>query len=190
MAAKLCKICGSSELVKGRRLCAPCNRKRSAKYSSKERRAAKHNATCEACSKTFRAWRKSQIICGNCYKESLKTGFKKNGYCFIPKTSKHTHREIAEKLIGRKLDTNEVVHHVDENPLNNELENLWVMSRHHHGKLHGFLRLQKVIYEKSLDKHSVNCWNILRVDQTTAWLEMTSAKVIKLIELDNQQPSF
>lgn len=54
--------------------------------------------------------------------------------------------------------------------------------------IHVFLRLQKVIYEKSLDKQSVNCWNILRVNQTKAWLEMTGANVIKLIELDNQQP--
>jgi hypothetical protein len=66
---------------------------------------------------------------------------------------------------------------------------LWIMSRYNHGKLHEFLRIQRVAYEKSLGKNSVNCWNLFRVNQTTAWLETTNAKVKKLIELDNQQSS-
>ena len=63
------------------------------------------------------------------------------------------------------------------------------MEKRKKDRSYSFLRIQRVIYEKSLDKHSVNCWDNLRVIQTTAWLEMTNAKVLKLNELVNQQPS-
>lgn len=189
MGTKLCKKCGSPELAKGRRICKYCNRERSKKYYSNEKRKAKLNSFCAACKELFHAWREKQILCGSCYKDSVNTGFEPNKYVFNPKKSDHVHRKMAEDLIGRKLSKNEVVHHVDENPKNNSLDNLWVMSRYHHGRLHAFLRLQRVVYEKSLDKHSVNCWDTLRVHQTTAWLATSGAKVLKLVELGNQQPS-
>jgi len=185
---KSCKNCGSLNLVKNRKICVLCNRLRSKKYYSKntdKRRQSKHK--CTICNSEYIKWRKSQIICPNCYKLSKNTGYKNNQYKKIG--CRDEHRIIAEKILNRKLNYNEIVHHVDENPQNNSLDNLWVISRHNHGKLHEFLRIQRVAYEKSLGKNSVNCWNILRVNQTTAWLEMTNAKVQKLIELDNQQPS-
>jgi len=188
MKNKQCKSCGSPNLISGRRSCQSCENQRVKNYcrsqKGKEVRR-KPNARCKACSKEFKAWRKEQVICPDCRKDSLKT-WAKNPYIY--ENYSNQHRLIAEKVLGRKLSYNEVVHHVDENPQNNSLENLWVMSRYHHVKLHFFLRLQRVIYEKSLDKHSVNCWDTLRVDQTTAWLETTGAKVQKLIELGNQQP--
>lgn len=191
MKQKLCKNCDSPDLAKGRRICKQCNNDRAKHHYAIHGKRCRSvpNSECKACNQPFHRWRETQVICGKCYKDSLQTGFKNNQYIFIPKSSGHMHRRIAEDLLGRKLDKNEVVHHVDENPKNNSIENLWVLSRHNHVLLHKFLRLQKVIYEKSIDCNSVNCWNILRADQTTAWLEMTGANVIKLIELDNQQPS-
>lgn len=55
------------------------------------------------------------------------------------KTTVLEHREIMEKLIGRKLSSNEHVHHKDENKLNNSIDNLIVLPReahalHHHPK--------------------------------------------------------
>lgn len=38
----------------------------------------------------------------------------------------HTHRLVAEKMLGRKLRKGEVVHHIDENKRNNSPENLMV----------------------------------------------------------------
>lgn len=185
---KKCKNCGSLDLVKNRRICKQCDRERVKSYyhekGGKEKREAP-NCNCEACDKLFTSWRKTQTICPDCYRLSLQTGFKKNQYG----KENREHRAIAENVLGYKLNRNDIVHHVDEDPKNNSLENLWVMSRYNHGKLHKFLRLQKVVYEKSLDKQSVNCWNILRVEQTKAWLEIAGANVIKLHELDNQQPS-
>lgn len=43
---------------------------------------------------------------------------------------------ILEQAIGRSLADNEVVHHKDENPLNNEITNLEILDRATHGRLH------------------------------------------------------
>lgn len=49
---------------------------------------------------------------------------------------RHEHRVIAEKIIGRKLKSDEHVHHIDGNKHNNLPKNLQVMSRVEHLKLH------------------------------------------------------
>lgn len=45
-------------------------------------------------------------------------------------------RWIMEKHLGRKLKSDEVVHHIDENPYNNNLKNLQVMARAEHIRHH------------------------------------------------------
>lgn len=185
---KLCKNCGSPDLVKGRRICKQCNRDRAKQHyleHGKKRRERK-TSQCVACGAPFTQWRKKQVICPSCRKDTY-VGTTTNKYKMSG--CRCEHRVIAEQALKRELTKNEIVHHIDEDISNNSLDNLWIMSYYQHNNLHAFLRLQRVIYEKSLDKHSVNCWNTLRVRQTTAWLEMAGAKVIKLSELGNQQPS-
>ena len=46
------------------------------------------------------------------------------------------HRHVVELQIGRKLTSNEVVHHVDGNPLNNDPANLVVLTRAEHQRMH------------------------------------------------------
>lgn len=46
-------------------------------------------------------------------------------------------RYTAEKFIGRRLSSDEIVHHIDGNPFNNSIENLMVVSRAEHKKIHG-----------------------------------------------------
>lgn len=58
-----------------------------------------------------------------------------------PKANRHgyvlAHRVIAENKLLRLLEDWEIVHHKDENGLNNDPENLQVMSQSEHSKLHG-----------------------------------------------------
>lgn len=46
------------------------------------------------------------------------------------------HRYLMQEHLGRLLTADEIVHHKDENKLNNVIENLEVMSRADHLKLH------------------------------------------------------
>lgn len=50
------------------------------------------------------------------------------------------HRLVAEKKIGRYLKENEVVHHINENKLDNRPENLQVMSNSEHMKMHAEMK--------------------------------------------------
>ena len=61
-----------------------------------------------------------------------------NKYKWITENGKHRneHRKIMEDYLGRKLDYNEVVHHIDENKSNNNIENLRLMTRAEHTKVH------------------------------------------------------
>lgn len=46
------------------------------------------------------------------------------------------HRLAMERLIGRRLGQNEVVHHIDGDKSNNDLTNLVLMSRSDHARMH------------------------------------------------------
>lgn len=51
----------------------------------------------------------------------------------------YEHIMIAEQMTGRHLKENEVVHHLDGNRSNNRIENLLVLSRAMHTKLHNWM---------------------------------------------------
>ena len=67
------------------------------------------------------------------------------GYLSLKGNGKHyfIHRIIAEYLIGRTLLDDEVVHHKDGDKLNNHPDNLQVMTRSDHMKLHSAERWKK-----------------------------------------------
>lgn len=50
------------------------------------------------------------------------------------------HRWLMEQHLGRKLETWESVHHKDENPRNNDIDNLEIMSKSEHSKMHAIGR--------------------------------------------------
>lgn len=80
-------------------------------------------------------------------KHNMPKGFyiDSNGYVVYSPTGKakdrvYYHRYVMEKHLGRKLSSDEVVHHIDENKENNSIYNLQIMTRsehaiHHHGDL-------------------------------------------------------
>lgn len=63
-----------------------------------------------------------------------------NGYRSVSGGGKaeYEHRLIASKMLGRKLESHETVHHFDGNKINNEPENLVVIFRGVHTKLHRY----------------------------------------------------
>jgi hypothetical protein len=49
---------------------------------------------------------------------------------------RHEHRVVAEAKLGRPLRPGEIVHHIDNNKLNNHPDNLAVMTQSEHIRLH------------------------------------------------------
>ncbi len=46
------------------------------------------------------------------------------------------YRRKMEKVLGRKLRSNEIIHHIDGNWKNNNINNLMVVTRSEHAKIH------------------------------------------------------
>ena len=56
--------------------------------------------------------------------------------------SRYNARIMAEKALGRKLKTDEMVHHLDMDTMNNDPKNMVIISHEHHDELHAYLREQ------------------------------------------------
>lgn len=184
MEKLVCKNCGKDR-DKGRRLCVACNKQRLLAIARSKPRFM-WDLFCLACGDIFTSWRKDSKLCKSCLKLKLEIASRTkstNKYVMTNIPGHTQHRDIAQAVIGRVLHKDEVVHHVDDNPTNNSLSNLMVLSRPVHASLHQYLDLQRVILEKSKNENAENCWKTLIVPLTTAWLETTSAKVIKIAEI-------
>lgn len=73
-------------------------------------------------------------------KQNIRT---KNGYIKKRKifcNSKFEHREVAERILGRKLSDEEIVHHIDFIRDNNSPSNLCVMNKKNHKHYHNWHR--------------------------------------------------
>lgn len=119
---------------------------------------------CPVCNKTvkkiFKDGLAQQRCSHDCYaKTRMKRGaykkkiiIKKYIYIYTPEhphaigTKKlyvSEHRLIMEKLLGRYLTKDEIVHHKDENTMNNNIDNLILMTASEHNSFHSKKRIRK-----------------------------------------------
>jgi len=124
---KTCKICGHKRIVnkhQKRDRCLFCPRKRKAPPHGKDHGNYKH-------------------------------GISKQGYkrIFIDKKRVQEHRYVFESYMGRQLKRGEVIHHIDFNKLNNDINNLYLCaSMYEHMKINrnleklGYVFLNKFIW--------------------------------------------
>jgi len=87
----------------------------------------------------------------------------KNGYAYT-KSNPHVciHRLIAERVIGRFLRKEEVVHHKDGNPLNNRRANLVVLpNQRAHIREHAMERIRQAGGDPETQKICGTCTRVL-----------------------------
>jgi len=163
-----CIVCKEQDRMEKRRFCKKCylERKRE-RYKITGRYT--YNNICKACKKEFKAFVKNQILCSDCRKESFKYKMKANDYVYMWDGSNKIweHQQIIKKHLKRNLDKKEVIHHVDENPKNNSIDNLIILNNGNHAKLHIFLRIKRIILEKN---NSKLIWRNIIVKLTMWWL--------------------
>lgn len=108
---------------------------------------------CQYCDKdAYIGYRKNDLVCSAHYSQIKRHGqiterkigtINKKGYKVIVKGNTKfphkrylEHRMIMELHIGRKLSIDETIHHINGNKLDNKIENLQIISRSEHGKIH------------------------------------------------------
>lgn len=175
----------------GRRYCRTCYLERRKELRAKKKELGlktrtMYPKTCMFCGKSYEAFSKNSLFCSrDCYKANRKKE-EQNPYIYDNKNYKKNlwqHRNIAEESLGRKLTTNEIVHHLDGDPKNNAKSNLVVLSRSAHGKLHVFLDRMRAVLKQFNTGNFENCWKALIDPLTTVWLETTNTKVIKIMDI-------
>lgn len=91
--------------------------------------------------------------------DNYRGGIRKDGkgYHFLRKKIRE-HRKVVSDFIGRQINRKEVVHHIDENKLNNNLSNL-VLFKHTnaHTRFHLFIK------RHNLNGNLFSCLSIERI---------------------------
>ena len=138
--------------------------------------------SCIYCGKEIIKNRPDQDTCYDCYKKNHRRGVE--DYNKVKRVNK------GRATIGRQTVLNLgvilgdlQVHHIDENPHNNLLSNMLLLNRSKHSKLHRLLEKNWSLLLKDNSSNLENCWNILRGQLTTAYLETESANVIRITDI-------
>ena len=143
----ICAVCGRSfEVIPGDARV----KNNSIKYCSKkcmgEANKTGKTIKCENCGKAFYSTRR-RFCCIECarafrIKNYEHKTYKENGYIveflngYNKKGNIKQHRRIMEEYLGRRLEPDEIVHHINGDKTDNRIENLKVMKRGAHSALH------------------------------------------------------
>lgn len=177
---KLCIDCNKNLPIERHR-CKECvliyNRERVKKYYKKDK-TRYGIVLCSECGQNLIKNRPNQTTHGSC-KIQYKTVENYNKVSRNKKGNTKGRQTILD--LGFELGKNLVVHHIDENPENNILSNLWVINRKHHAQLHRFLEKQWSILRGNKTENS---WDLLQNQLTINWLEMTDVKLIKITDVE------
>ena len=116
------------------------------KVYGRKAQAMKHHFCCQECAREFTSQRMTDMnrelnpermtdeTREKLRHQRLNTG---NGIAYEKTYGRHTHRVIAEQILGRPLKPSEVVHHIDRNKRNNDPSNLMIFeSQAEHAKWH------------------------------------------------------
>lgn len=179
---KECVDCGAPE-TESRRRCAEClkifQRKRVKEYYDNLKKNGKERlrygkVKCCVCEKDLIKNRPDQVAHGHC-KRKIKIDY--NSYP-RDKTGKVMMGRRTVLNLGIKLTKEVIVHHIDENPINNSLKNMIIMSRKNHITIHSFLKEQWYMNYKIHGKKLGKMWKSMLVKLNFIWME--NKTVIKL----------
>jgi len=124
-------------------------KKGSVKMCSAECLSRHRKSTCSTVMKKWTKENKGKNVKVGC-------GITTDGYVWIYMNGRNgranqikLHRYLMEIKIGRKLNKKEIVHHIDENKLNNDISNLQIVSISEHNRIHGHFKKE----------NRDDCWN-------------------------------
>lgn len=97
-------------------------------------------------------------------------------------------RKVMELFLNRELASEEIVHHIDEDPTNNRIENLKLVIRSEHKKLHPSIglatRLKKIhiLDEKEMMELRNRGLSFLQIGKLKGCNEITVRRFVRKIE--------